>query len=70
MQHASKICAQQVQDFINYLHKIDPELKWHEAILIAGIIINQLPDAFTNNPEMLTDLKTQCQKVKQQRRSN
>ncbi len=36
-------------------------------MMVAAAFFNQLPDAFTLNPEMLTTLKAMCQIAKNQR---
>ena len=65
--HAVETCTNQVQKFLDYLHDFDPELAPDEVISLAAAIINELPDAFTNDPEMLSSLKTGCEFIKTQR---
>ncbi|MEH1769182.1 MAG: hypothetical protein V7L30_22645 [Nostoc sp.] len=66
--HASEICGKQLSDFIEYVLDVDPELKSPEAIMVVASILNQLPSAFANNPDMLSDLQKTCKTVKQRRK--
>ncbi|WP_138504057.1 hypothetical protein [Nostoc sp. PA-18-2419] len=67
VQRASDFCGKQLADFVSYVRSVDPELDFYQATMVSGIIINQLPSAFANNPQMLAELKTQCQVIKQRK---
>lgn len=70
MKRSSELCANQVQGFIEYIRRVDPELKWHEAIRVTAAVVNALSSSFESDPEMMADLKVACQKLKAQRKSN
>ncbi|MEH2001097.1 MAG: hypothetical protein V7L00_20500 [Nostoc sp.] len=70
MHHAAGICSQQVEKFVDYLHSFDPVLKPHEVILLAASVFNELPDAFRNDPEMLSTLKAASHRLKTNLRGN
>ncbi|MHC5823976.1 MAG: hypothetical protein ACYT04_51110 [Nostoc sp.] len=63
----SEVCAKEVQNLLSYIQTVDPELKRHEAMMVAAALFNQLPGAFILNPEMLSNLKATCQIVKNKR---
>ena len=62
--HAAHACTLELTNFISYIKSIDPQLKKAEALLVAAAILNQFPDIFASNPEMLAELKITCQIVK------
>ena len=68
MRRSSEICANKVQNLIEYVRSVDPELKWHEAIRLAAAIVNALPSSFESDPQMMAELKTECQWIKAQRK--
>ncbi|MEH2071620.1 MAG: hypothetical protein V7K47_26280 [Nostoc sp.] len=67
VQGASDFCGKQLADFVDYVRSVDPELDFYQATVVAGVIVNQLPSAFQNNPQMLAELKTQCEVIKQRK---
>ncbi|MHC5717644.1 MAG: hypothetical protein ACYTX0_37455 [Nostoc sp.] len=68
LKFSSEVCAKEVQNLLSYVQTVDPELKRHEAMMVAAALFNQLPDAFILNPEMLINLKATCQVVKDRRK--
>ncbi|MEH2029527.1 MAG: hypothetical protein V7K67_07585 [Nostoc sp.] len=66
--HASEICGKELSDFIQYVQKVDPDLKHSEAIMVGAIILHHLPSAFADNPQMLDELKKTCKTLKQRRK--
>ncbi|WP_138500918.1 hypothetical protein [Nostoc sp. PA-18-2419] len=64
VQAASDICGKELANFVEYIGTVDPGLDFSQRTMVAAIIINQLPSAFQTNPQMLAQLKTQCQTIK------
>lgn len=65
---SSEICANQVQNLIEYVRSVDPELQWYEATRLAAAIVNALPSSFESDPEMMADLKAECHRIEAQRK--
>lgn len=65
VERASHACGLELAKFISYIGTVDPELDFCQQTMVAAIIIMHLPSAFETNPQMLAQLKEQCQLVKQ-----
>ncbi|MFN6438804.1 MAG: hypothetical protein RMY35_018150 [Nostoc sp. DedSLP01] len=66
VQRASDICGVELAKFVKYIGTVDPELDFYQRTMVAAIIISHLPSAFKDNPQMLAQLKEQCQAIKNQ----
>jgi hypothetical protein len=58
----------ELQDFIDFLNGVDPELNPDELTSLTSFIVHSLPKMFTSSPEMLNHLKALAQAIKNRRK--
>ncbi|AVH71580.1 hypothetical protein NLP_2990 [Nostoc sp. 'Lobaria pulmonaria (5183) cyanobiont'] len=64
---AIDIACEQLNEFVDYLQTLDPELEHHEAITAASITLNLLPRLFEANPVLADGIRQQCQSIRDNR---
>ncbi|MEI1375976.1 hypothetical protein PQG02_06900 [Nostoc sp. UHCC 0926] len=47
----------ELDQFIDYIRTVDPELKPNESPVVAAVVLNNLPNLFLNNPLLMDELK-------------
>ncbi|MEH2422486.1 MAG: hypothetical protein V7K48_16690 [Nostoc sp.] len=65
---ARSLAIYQLDNFVNYVQSIDPELNLDEATQVAAIALHHLPTLFVDNPELVERLKERAATVKSQSR--
>ncbi|MEH2057596.1 MAG: hypothetical protein V7K97_15810 [Nostoc sp.] len=65
---AKNLALFELQDFIDFLHAVDPELNPDELTSLTAFVVHSLPKMFTTSPEMLNLLKEIAQAIKNQRK--
>lgn len=58
----------ELQRFVDFLHVADPELTPNELMLLAGFLINGLPQVLASSPATLNQLKDIAQAIKKERK--
>ncbi len=64
---ALQVVSESLEQFISYLRTVDPELEQFEATLMAASFLAHLPTIVERNQKLLSEIKTQCEYIKQQR---
>ncbi|MBD2516871.1 hypothetical protein H6G93_17970 [Nostoc sp. FACHB-973] len=67
LNHAVELACGQLHEFVNYLQRLDPELKRHEATIMAAAILQGLPQLFENNPAIMAAVKGECEAFRKNR---
>ncbi|MEH2392591.1 MAG: hypothetical protein V7K21_13375 [Nostoc sp.] len=56
----------ELDQFIDYIRTIHPELKPNESAVVAAVVLNNLPNLFLENPLLVDELKKVVAIVKKQ----
>ncbi|MEH2157410.1 hypothetical protein [Nostoc sp.] len=67
LNHATELACYQLNQFVDYLQTLDPELERHEAILVGAAVLQGLPALFEDNPEVVAGIKSECQTMRANR---
>ncbi|MEH2310743.1 MAG: hypothetical protein V7K35_04780 [Nostoc sp.] len=47
----------ELDQFINYIRTIDPELDPNQATVVTAVVLKNLPNVFLENPSAINELK-------------
>ncbi|MEH2310033.1 MAG: hypothetical protein V7K35_01050 [Nostoc sp.] len=68
LNHGTELACWQMCKFIDYIETLDPELERHEAITLVAAIFQGLPTFFESNPELIAEIKIDCQNIRAKRK--
>lgn len=57
----------ELDQFIGYIHRVDPKLNIHQATLLAAFALHDLPQLLQINPELLLQFKQIATDIKRGR---
>lgn len=58
-----------LDQLIDYIRTVDPDLKPDEATLLAAITLHSLPELFRENPLLVTGFREAAAEMKRKRRN-
>ncbi|MBN3897344.1 MAG: hypothetical protein HWQ41_19310 [Nostoc sp. NOS(2021)] len=61
---ARSLAIYELDQFIDYIHIVDPKLNIDQAIVLAAFALHDLPQLFQINPELLNRLKEIAQEIR------
>ncbi|MBG1271758.1 hypothetical protein [Nostoc sp. WHI] len=64
---ARSLAIYELDQFINYVRTIDPELRPDEAIVLTAFVLDGLPELFKQNPSLLNQMQDIAAKMKLKR---
>ncbi|MBG1263087.1 hypothetical protein [Nostoc commune] len=65
---AKSLVIYELDQFIEYIRTIDPELEPDQAIVLTAFILDGLPELFEKNPTVMNQVKDIATKMKLKRR--
>lgn len=66
---ARLLAMHELDQLIDYIRSLDPELKPHEATELAAITLDALPDLFQRNPLLVERFREVASDIKRKRRN-
>ncbi|MEH2307009.1 hypothetical protein [Nostoc sp.] len=67
LNRAAELACQKLNEFVNYIQTLDPELERHEATILGAAVLESLPELFRANPVLIAGIKTDCQTIRNNR---
>ncbi|MEH2138901.1 hypothetical protein [Nostoc sp.] len=64
---ARSLAIYELEKFIEYMHSVDPELKPDEAIVLASLTLQLLPEIFKENPDLVSQFQELATELKLKR---
>jgi hypothetical protein len=58
-----------LDQLINYIRTIDPDLKLDEATLLAAVALHSLPELFQDNPLLVNRFREAAAEIKRKKRN-
>lgn len=55
--NARTLAIYELDQLIDYIRIVDPELKPNESTAVAAVVLNNLPNLFSTNPLLMDELK-------------
>lgn len=64
---ALKIFTEELDNFIHFLQEsIDPKLEYYQAVLLAAVILQQIPLVIRSNSLLMAQIKEQSKAVREE----
>ena len=63
---ARTLALYELDQFINYVHTVHPELKPNEFTVVAAVVLHNLPRLFQDNPLLIDELAETVATIKRQ----
>lgn len=61
---ARELALYELEQFIQYITKTDPELRPDQVLVITGFLLRKLPELFERNPELMDQLNDMTTQLK------
>lgn len=65
---AKILAVYELDQFINYIHAVDPDLNLNECIAVAAVALHNFPKLFQETPWLMDHLKETAAAIKRQGR--
>ncbi|MEH2210830.1 hypothetical protein [Nostoc sp.] len=67
---ARSLAIYELEQFINYVRTVDPELEPDQAIVLTAYVLSDLPNLFQQNPELVDRVKEKATNIKLKHRAS
>ncbi|MEH1905842.1 MAG: hypothetical protein V7L04_31805 [Nostoc sp.] len=67
---AKILAIYELDQFIDYIHTVDPELNLNQSIAVAAVALHNLPELFQRNPLLMEHLTETAATIKRQGHRN